>query len=115
MEEIYCFAGNPLDRMSERRRDREWVQGLLDDPASRILPLYDLKPAIREPHRPVLEWQKVMPWRAAIEGGAMLVFLGIADGRAHFAIDATGAGQPADPAAAETDVRTLAPQLAAAE
>jgi hypothetical protein len=21
MEEIYCFAGNPLDRASERRRD----------------------------------------------------------------------------------------------
>ena len=29
MEEIYCFAGNPLDRVSERRRDKEWIGTLL--------------------------------------------------------------------------------------
>jgi len=115
MEEIYCFAGNPLDRVSERRRDREWVQSLLADPASRILPLYDLKPAIRDPHRPALEWQAIAPWREAIDAGAMLIFLGIAERRAHFAIDATGAGSPADPSAENVDVRTLAPQIPAAE
>src|SRR5438309_2149504 len=32
MEEIYCFGGNPLDRVSERRRDTVWIQSLLDDP-----------------------------------------------------------------------------------
>jgi len=37
MEEIYCFAGNPLDRASERRRDTAWIASLLDDPAARIL------------------------------------------------------------------------------
>ena len=44
MEDIYCFGGNPLDRASERRRDREWIAKLLGDPESRILPLRDLKP-----------------------------------------------------------------------
>jgi len=44
MEDIYCFAGNPLDRASERRRDTAWVRSLLDDPAARILPLRDLLP-----------------------------------------------------------------------
>src|SRR5207248_1056848 len=29
MEEIYCFAGNPLDRASERRRDTAWIRSLL--------------------------------------------------------------------------------------
>src|SRR5262249_33285466 len=115
MEEIYCFAGNPLDRVSERRRDTQWLNALLADPASRMLPLYDLKPAIREPHRPALDWQPVAPWREAIEAGAMLIFLGIGEGRAHFAIDATRAGQPPDPAAENIDVRSLAPQIAAAE
>ncbi len=28
MEEIYCFGGNPLDRVSERRSDSEWVTAL---------------------------------------------------------------------------------------
>ena len=91
MEEIYCFAGNPLDRASERRRDKEWVGGLLADPGSRILPLYDLKPAIGDLTQPVLEWQPDRePWRDRIEAGATCIFLGIDDGRAYFAIDATG-------------------------
>ena len=41
MEEIYCFAGNPLDRVSQRRQDAGWVASLLDDPESRLLPLHD--------------------------------------------------------------------------
>ena len=44
MDDIYCFGGNPLDRASERRGDREWIAKLLGDPESRILPLRDLKP-----------------------------------------------------------------------
>ena len=47
MEDIYCFAGNPLDRASERRRDTAWVASLLADPAARILPLRDLRPLTR--------------------------------------------------------------------
>jgi len=31
-EDVYCFGGNPLDRVSERRDDREWIAKLLDDP-----------------------------------------------------------------------------------
>jgi len=114
MEEIYCFAGNPLDRVSERRRDREWIASLLADPRSRILPLYDLKPAVPSMLRPALDWQEVAPWRAAIDAGATLIFLGLADdGRARFAVDATGSGVPVD--AENIDVRTLAPLVPAGE
>ena len=42
MEEIYCFAGNPLDRVSQRRQDAGWVASLLEDPATRVLPLHGL-------------------------------------------------------------------------
>src|SRR5580692_8307606 len=113
MEEIYCFAGNPLDRVSERRRDKEWVQSLLADPCSRILPLYDLKPAIPDMLRPALAWQEIAPWRPAIESGATLIFLGIDEGRAFFAIDAGATGVPGE--AENIDVRTLAPQIPAGE
>ena len=114
MEEIYSFAGNPLDRVSERRRDKEWVASLLADPQSRILPLYNLKPAIPDMLRPALGWQPIAPWRAAIEAGAICIFLGIGeDHRAYFSIDATSAGIPAD--AENTDVRTLAPLVPASE
>src|SRR5688572_18269929 len=92
MEEIYCFAGNPLDRVSERRRDTAWVAGLLADPEARILPLRELRPLTRGGASPTLDWQSVEPWREAIDRGATVVFLGLGDGRPHFAIDASGTG-----------------------
>jgi NAD+ diphosphatase len=116
MEEIYCFAGNPLDRVSERRRDKEWIGSLLADPQSRVLPLYDLKPAIHDMASPALDWQPLTPWRGAIDGGALCIFLGIGeDGRAHFAVDATGSESDTNATAENVDVRALAPLLPAGE
>jgi NAD+ diphosphatase len=115
MEEIYCFAGNPLDRASERRRDTAYIRTLLDDPAARLLPLRDLLPPTRGDASPTLDWQPVAPWREQIERGATLVFLGLGEGRPHFAVDAgpaAGALPGEDP---PLDARTLAPLLSAAE
>ena len=110
MEEIYCFAGNPLDRASERRRDAAWVAGLLNDPASRILPLCDLRPLTRGTAAPVLDWQPLATWREAIAAGATLVLLGLGDGHAWFAIDAAAA-----PGGEPFDARSLAPLLPSRE
>jgi NAD+ diphosphatase len=108
MEEIYTFAGNPLDRVSQRRQDAAWVASLLDDPETRLLPFRELKPVVREPAATGIDWQPAASWRGAIHGGATLVLLGIGEGRAYFALDAGSA--PALDGAAETtaDVRTLA-------
>jgi NAD+ diphosphatase len=111
MEEIYCFAGNPLDRASERRRDEAWIGSLLADPAARVLPLYELRPATRGEDAPVLDWQPVEAWREAIDRGATLVFLGIGEGRPYFAIDAGARARVNEP----FDARTLAPLLRADE
>jgi NAD+ diphosphatase len=114
-EDVYCFGGNPLDRVSERRDDREWIGKLLDDPETRILALRDLKPFTRGGPAPALDWQPVGPWRGQIEGGASLIFLGLGAGRAHFAIDATGANVAPDVDTDLIDVRTLAPAIATGE
>jgi NAD+ diphosphatase len=87
MEEIYCFAGNPLDRASERRRDAAWIAALLGDPAARMLPFSELRPLIRENDGIELDWQPVAAWHEPIERGATLVFLGLAESRPYFAID----------------------------
>ncbi len=113
MEEIYCFAGNPLDRASERRRDTAWIGSLLDDPAARILALDDLRPLTRGSMSPVLDWQKVEPWRDRIKQGATLIFLGLDDKRPYFAVDASGADIAAE--SEPLDARTLAPLLPAGE
>src|SRR5438034_3770181 len=115
MEEIYCFAGNPLDRASERRRDTAWIGSLLDDPAARILPLDDLRPLTRGSAAPVLDWQPVEPWRDRIEHGATLVFLGLDDERPYFAVDASGADIAAAAESEPLDARTLAPLLPGGE
>jgi NAD+ diphosphatase len=115
MEDIYCFGGNPLDRASERRNDREWIAKLLDEPQTRILALRDLKPFTRGAAAPALDWQPAEPWRDQIEAGAMLLFLGLGDGRAHFAIDATGSSVAPDVDTELIDVRALAPAIGVGE
>src|SRR5579872_4054267 len=67
MEELYCFAGNPLDRASERRRDSAWIASLLDDRQAVILPLHELRPLTRGSNSPVLDWQQVSAWRERID------------------------------------------------
>src|SRR5262245_52947019 len=115
MDEIYCFGGNPLDRASERRDNRDWIDALLDDPETRILALRDLKPFTRGTAPPTLDWQSVGQWRDQIDTGAPLIFLGLGDGRAHFAIDATGSAVASDVDTELLDVRALAPTIAAGE
>src|SRR5947208_2491437 len=90
---------------SGRRNDREWLAALLGDRETRILPLRDLKPFTRGSAAPALDWQPVAQWRDQIDTGATLLFLGLGDGRAHFAIDATGADVAADVDTELVDVR----------
>jgi NAD+ diphosphatase len=115
MEDVYCFGGNTLDRVGERRDDAKWIAELLGDPATRVLPLRELKPFTRGTATPALDWQPVAPWRDQIDTGASLIFLGLADGRAHFAIDAAGASVAPDVDTELVDVRALAPSIAQGE
>jgi len=109
MEEIYCFAGNPLDRVSQRRQDAGWVASLLEDPATRVLPLHGLKPQIRHSSAAALDWQGVARWRPLIDDGSTLILLGMREGRAYFALDATSAEIPPDGDSVAMDARAAAP------
>jgi NAD+ diphosphatase len=111
MEEIYCFAGNPLDRVSQRRQDAGWVASLLEDPETRLLPLHDLKPRVRHASAVALDWQSVGPWRSLVEDGSTLILLGIREERAYFALDASPAGSPPDGDTVAMDARSVAPMI----
>jgi NAD+ diphosphatase len=115
MEEIYTFAGNPLDRAALRRTDADWIRSLLDDPATRLLPLHELKPRIRNGSVTTLDWQPIACWRRLIDDGATLVLLGLGDGHAHFALDAGAREVSPEEDAATVDVRTLAASIAGGE
>jgi NAD+ diphosphatase len=113
MEEIYCFAGNPLDRVSQRRQDAEWVASLLDAPETRLLPLHELKPRVQHSSAIALDWQNVAPWRPLIDARSTLILLGIRHGRAYFALDASPAEIPPD--AVTMDARAVAPMIDSGE
>jgi NAD+ diphosphatase len=115
MEEIYCFAGNPLDRVSQRRQDAGWVASLLEDPATRVLPLHGLKPHVRHSSAATLDWQNVAPWRPLIDGGSTLILLGVRDGRAFFALDAGSTEGPSDNGSVVMDARAAAPIIEGSE
>ena len=111
MEEIYCFAGNPLDRVSQRRQDAGWVASLLEDPATRVLPLHGLKPPVCHSSAASLDWQSVAPWRPLIDSGNTLILLGIREGRAFFALDAGSTEAASDNGSVLMDARTAAPMI----
>jgi NAD+ diphosphatase len=111
MEEIYSFAGNPLDRVSQRRQDAGWVASLLEDPATRVLPLHGLKPPVCHSSAASLDWQSVAPWRPLIDSGNTLILLGIRDGRAFFALDAGSTEAASDNGSVLMDARTAAPMI----
>jgi NAD+ diphosphatase len=84
------------------------VASLLEDPATGVLPLHGLKPRIRHSSAAALDWQSVAPWRQLIEGGSTLILLGIRDGRAYFALDATESDIGSDADSVAMDARAAA-------
>src|ERR1700730_16144312 len=115
MEEIYCFAGNPLDRVSQRRQDAGWVASLLRDPQTRLLPLHDLKPRVRHASGVALDWQNVAPWQSLIDDGSTLILLGTRDNCAYFALDATPATVPLGGDTVAMDARSVASMIGGGE
>jgi len=45
---VNTFAGNPLDRASERRVDAAWLKNRLDDPETLAVALWNGKPLVED-------------------------------------------------------------------
>ena len=84
--EAVTFGGGLLDRASGRRTSAAQVSAWLADPGTRVLPLWRGKPLIAGAGRDRLGWLAPgHPALAAMREGP--VFLGLAEGAAHFAAD----------------------------
>ena len=95
---LNTFAGNPLDRVSERRRDLEWLERQLEADATTVLAFWNGLPLTQDgaagPRLARLE-----PGLAVeLAGGdERLLFMGVdAEDRAVFALDMEGAADPAE-------------------
>jgi len=89
------FAGNPLDRASDRRPDATWLAARLEDPRSCAVALWSGAPMVRD-EAGAAQLAR-FPARLAREvsgGEERLLFLGLDGDIAIFALDFEG---PADP------------------
>ena len=80
----HVFAGNPLDRGEVERRDEEWLTVQANDPASLMLPMWQLNVPVSFDQ--TLIWLNVDDLQR-LKVDAAPVFLGRLDGRSHFVVD----------------------------
>ena len=93
------FSGNPLDRASEKRTDAAWVAAKRRDPTSFILPMWRLQPFFLGPEnaRDGLEAGFLRPGLAeSLAPDGISIFLGLEGEYAYFALDISGARDPAN-------------------
>ena len=95
---LNTFAGNPLDRASERRREPEWLAERLERADTGVLALWNGSPLTCETdgETGLAEIEPALGVELA-RGDERLLFLGLdEDGRALFAVDLEGGADPAE-------------------
>jgi NAD+ diphosphatase len=94
------FAGNPLDRASERRVDPDWLRGQLDDPNSLAVALWNGRPLVEDSPsgKPAVQiaYLPIALARELAAGDERVLFMGLWRDTAVFAIDLEGPADPAD-------------------
>jgi NAD+ diphosphatase len=94
------FAGNPLDRASDRRSDPEWIRKRLADPDALAVAMWNGKPLVEA--APAGEDALRIAYlptplaREVVASDERLLFLGLWNEAAVFAVDLEGAADPAD-------------------
>jgi NAD+ diphosphatase len=94
------FAGNPLDRASDKRANSDWVAARLADPDSLALVLWNGRPMVESrkdnPKASQIAYVRA-DLAAEISGGPeRLLFMGLWQETAVFALDMEGQADPAD-------------------
>jgi len=97
------FAGNPLDRASDKRRDVAWLAAQLNDPQSLAIALWNGAPMVEavkgSDHGAggvQLAYFAAPLAREVAGGGEKLLFLGLWKGTAVFAVDFDGSADPSE-------------------
>ena len=95
---LNTFAGNPLDRASERRREPEWLADRLEADSTSVLAFWNGSPLAREVADGVQLARLAPALAVELSGGdERLLFMGLDEaGDAVFAIDLEGGADPAE-------------------
>src|SRR5437588_3299874 len=94
------FAGNPLNRASEKRTDAHWIDSKWRDPSSLVFPMWRLEPFLLGSDKLAAPAQLCLLRSGVADSlcspDAPCIFLGLDDDRAIFALDVATATNPAD-------------------
>jgi NAD+ diphosphatase len=94
------FAGNPLDRASDRRADPDWLRARLTDPDSLAVALWNGKPLVEDAPQTEgglrIAYLPIGMAREVAASDQKTLFLGLWRDTAIFAIDLEGSADPSD-------------------
>ena len=95
---VNTFAGNPLNRASERRIDAAWLTEKLEAPDSLGVALWNGKPLVEngKDGKPQISYLKADMAGELAGGPERLLFLGLWQDTAVFAVDLEGGADPVD-------------------
>jgi NAD+ diphosphatase len=96
---LNTFAGNPLNRVSDRRTDEAWLAEKLDDPQSLAVALWNGKPLIEDGSAKgavQIAYLRADMARELAGGQERLAFMGLWKDTAVFALDLEGGADPAE-------------------
>ncbi len=85
-----------LDRMSERRSDSKWIEGLLAAAETRIVPVWRARNLVTAGDEPQAAHLAVDEAVMLLDGAGELVFLGLKQGVAHFSVDLSHIDDPTE-------------------
>jgi len=95
---MFAFAGNPLDRASDKRSDAAWLAAARTDPAARVLPLWKLQPLLLGPEESARSTELAFVSGELASGlgaaDATEVFLGLDRTTPYFARDISALTDP---------------------
>ena len=91
------FAGNPLDRASDRRGDAGWIAEQIAAPGSLGIALWNGKPLVEDAKEggAQIAYLSARMVRDLAQGDERLLFMGLWQGVAVFAVDLEGGADPA--------------------
>ena len=94
------FAGNPLDRASDKRADSDWLASRLDHPDSLAVAIWNGKPLVEDAPGEAgavrIAYLPIAMAREVAASDQRVLFMGLWKETAVFAVDLEGSADPAD-------------------
>jgi NAD+ diphosphatase len=91
---VNFYATGEFNRAVERREDVAWIRDKLQDPASRLYPIWRLRNYVSDPEAPRAVALEPESRAALLEAASTVILLGVDREIAHFLVDISALAEP---------------------